>query len=230
METGFFKWVWRFNAVLICLGALLIVGIILWEITRDLRRHGLQAGDWGPDAIAPTESKDDDEPTLRFGSPSARAPIGLHAVPLYTKQEYSGYSISKSSSGALINYLVVNTSNERRRWLFPNTDRRILQTTPLAFRNNNSETKLGHILTVIEVDTNNDGQLSRLDTQTIYLIDQQWSEPQKILDGVTAILVTEAVSKDAFDLIVTTEDRTRALRIDAASANILSQQTFSTRD
>jgi hypothetical protein len=232
MDTGFFKWVWRFNAVLIFLGALLIVCLILWEITRDLRRHGQQVDAGGPFASASTENTNGHEPklALRFGTPSAGTASGLYALPLNTKQSYNSRSVSKSNSGTLINYMIVNTTTESRKWLFPNADRRILHTRPLVFHNNDTDIQLGHILGVIETDTNGDDRLSRLDTQTIYFTDSHWGEPLKIRDGVTAILATEAVSKDAFDLIFTAQNTTHALRIDAPTARIISEQSFSTQD
>lgn len=230
METGFFKWVWRFNALLIAPGALLVVGLLVWEMTSSLRQRINPTTTTETLVLAPDTSIEaaTDRPvqTLRFGAPARHTKSGLHVLPLYAHQQDTNRGFSKNSNGSLLNYLIINTNQQTRRWLFPKADRLILNTRELVHDQNGIDTRLGHVLAIVETDTNNDGRLTRQDTQTLYLTDPQWSAPREIRRGATSILAVEPISPTSFDLLISDQNTSYALRINADTGEILSEQVF----
>lgn len=233
MDKGFFRWVWRFNAVVLAFGLLLLCAIALWEITREWRRDALQtqpsnalAIDPDADSAAPTEI------SRYFGVPLSRAGSPIYAVPLMIEQEYPSRGISKGNSNRLLNYRIINTADQSARWLFGEGEWLVADTRDIFLSTTQTDGRrtLGRILTVVEEDTNSDERLSRRDTKTLYFTDPDWSAPVAIAAGISSLLALEAVSASEIDIFAKTPDGTRVLRVSLPDGATLSEQTMTPLD
>lgn len=235
METGFFKWVWRFNGVLLAATCVFLLGILIWETTANWRRAAFPTQTTNTMALT-TENAERafDAPreiSRRFGPPFGARRTSLYALPLYIEQEYPNRGISKSSGGNIVNYKIVDTSTQTDRWLFPVADRLVLDTAQLLLPSGNGPSRLaGYVLTVVNTDSNGDGRLSTSDTKSIYLTTGNWNTPKKVTEGVTSTLEYRALSAKTFDLIFNTQAGTHAARVQIPSGALLSEQVFTTRD
>lgn len=93
METGFFKWVWRFNGVIIAIGSSLLLFVLVWEGTAELRRENALAQQTNAVAVpSPAEATGHatapTEISRRFGTPVSNGNRRLYALPLYIEKEY----------------------------------------------------------------------------------------------------------------------------------------------
>ncbi|WP_299025100.1 hypothetical protein [uncultured Sulfitobacter sp.] len=235
IDTGFFKWVWRFNALLIAAVATVILGMLTWELTRDLRTQTFPRATTDTLVVSPTDTPEplgsEPQQTLRLGNALPNNTPGTYALPLYAEQTYTNRGISKDSRGNLLNYLIVGTDPQAHHWLFPKGERLIIETRPLVFHQSNAaQTRLGQLLEVIEADTSGDATLSRQDTRTLYLISPEWDTPVQFISGVSSVLAVQPVGPTSFDLIVMVAGTAQALRVSAPAARVMSRQTLDSSD
>ncbi|WP_298858230.1 hypothetical protein [uncultured Sulfitobacter sp.] len=239
IDTGFFKWVWRFNALVIAAAVTLMLCIVIWEMTSSLRRSLFQPQTTNT-LIAPiiqTDQSEEDGQTdpaevrRYFGAPLEYSAGSPYALPLRVEQEYDNRGISKSSVGNTINYRIIDTVTQTSKWLFPKGNRLILDTMPVRFfKRGQPEQNLGMILSVVESDTNGDERLSTRDKMSLYLVDTDWTEATKITEGVRSVLRIHTVSPSQIDLIFNTDDGTHAARIDAVSGLIQNEQVVNAQE
>lgn len=239
MDTGFFKWVWRFNALVIAGAVTLMLCVVIWETTSSLRRSLFQQQTTNT-LIAPSEqteqaqAEDQSDPAevrRYFGAPIYPSNGSPYALPLRVQQEYENRGFSKSSAGNTINYKIIDTETQTDRWLFPRASRLIIDSRPIILRQRGKPAQdLGTLLSIVEIDTNGDQRLSTSDTMSLYLVDKNWSKPLKITQGVTSSLQNHPVSPTEIDLIFNTADGTHAARIDALTGIIQSEQVVTAQD
>lgn len=235
MDTGFFKWVWRFNALVIAAAVSLLLGVILWEVTSDLRRSAFAPATRETivlaDPQAPAATPAPRERRRYFAAPATPNRKGLYALPLYVEQEFDNRGITKGSDGNLVNYRIVDTNTQTNRWLFNNSDRLILDTKAVYLKQTNAPARLlGRMLAVIEQDTNEDGRLSNRDTRSLYFSDAGWSIPVKITTDVTRLIDALAIDNDTLHAIFNTAKGTHFAQIALPSAQIASEQVITTAD
>ncbi|MEH6645792.1 hypothetical protein [Sulfitobacter sp.] len=130
----------------------------------------------------------------------------------------------------MVNYRIVDIAAQTNRWFFPQTDRLIMETRQLTFRAGDAEEQLGHLMIVIEDDSDGNGRLSGRDKQTLYLTDIHWSAPVKVIDNVRALLAISPQSMTTADLIFKTNDGTHAVRLSLPDGAILSEQLLTPSD
>ena len=239
METGFFKWVWRFNALVIAGVVTCAAVAIVWDMTRDLRREWLPTRTTDTLAIAPTEAGTAPVAAPQtvarryFGRPGTQGSGSIFAVPLYVQQKYENRGISKSSSGNIVNYRIVDMQAATNRWLFPATgvERLVLEAQPMILNTSQgNQRRIGYLLSVVEADTNGDARLSRRDDITLYFTDPRWAPPTKLTEGVTSLLTAKPQSTTQIDVFFDTVDGTHAGRFGFPDATLLSEQVIRTQD
>ena len=224
MEHGFFKWVWRYNGLVIAVAATLILGIILWEMTSDLRRS-LNPRVTNVVAIpsptadgTPADPADLVERTYFSGSLRTNRK-SLYAMRLYREQTYTNNYVSKDSTGNLINYVIVDSTTGTTRPLFEGNERLILDHYDLKTYPPRGESYgVGTILTVVETDTNGDGRLSRNDTWSTYFVDPDWTGPVKLLESVEDLQHWHVNETDGFDLIFSKDGQVYLQQFDLPDA------------
>lgn len=237
MDTGFFKWVWRFNALIIAGAVTLLLCVIAWEASSSLRTKLFNQRATNT-LVAPTDQAaatadqtDTAEVRRYFGAPLEHSKGSPYALPLRVEQEYDNRGISKSSVGNTVNYKIIDTDAQTNRWLFPQANRLIIDSRSITLRRRGqSEQPLGTFLSIVETDTNRDGRLSARDTKSLYFVDKSWAEPLKITEGVKATLRIHALDASHIDLIFDTADGTHAARINLTDGMILSEQVLTARD
>ena len=73
-QNRFFTWVWRFNGLAIALAATLIIGLLVWELTRDWRRSTFPTQATEVLNVTPEQEEDKNpnsvQETARFGAPT----------------------------------------------------------------------------------------------------------------------------------------------------------------
>lgn len=239
MDTGFFKWVWRFNALVIAGAVTLLLCVIAWEATSSLRKslfnqrttNTLLAPTDEPTDVSAADQTDRAEVNRYLGAPLDHSRGSPYALPLRVEQEYDNRGISKSSVGNTTNYIVVDTEAQSNRWLFPKANRLIINSRPITLRRRGQpEQSLGTLLRIVEKDTNNDDRLSGRDTMSLYLVDKNWTKPLKITEGVISTLRIHPVNVRQVDLIFNTTDGTHAARIDAKTGLIQAEQVVTAQE
>ena len=237
MDTGFFKWVWRFNALVIAAAVTLLLLVILWESTSSLRRDLFNQRTTDT-LTAPTVQEGEPQQTTAvegrryFGPPVGSDKTAPYALPLRITQDIENAPyVSKSSVGNTINYKIVDTQTQTSRWLFSPANRLILDPEQIIWRKGNQPPlTLGTLLKVVDADTNADARLSTRDARTLYLVDPEWSAPTVIAQGVNSVLHTRAVSPSAFEVIYRKGAATHITRVNAATGETLAEQIISTQD
>jgi len=213
MEDGFFKWLWRYNGVMIACVATFAFCALAWEFTRDLRRSfapdtrnviAAPSGN-GPTAAAVPATVDR---VFYSGALPSNTP-GLYAVRVYTEQTLETDYISKGSTQNIINYMVINTADSTARALFGQGTRLITDTREFRTRPPRGQSlQAGFILSVVEQDTNADGRFSYSDSKTLYFVGPDWSTPVRLVDDTDHLQHMQAVGDDGFDLLYTKDGDT----------------------
>lgn len=222
METGFFKYLWRFNAVVLAFAGLAVVLVGLFalrEIYKDLTRVR------STHQVVNTAEAD---PTLverfSYGFAQRLSDGTTTTLPLLVEQEFRNGSYDKGSHSNQVNRLFVSDSGETR-WLFDGHDQLILSTHSLARPSERDETvpPKARLLEVVQADTNNDDRMSRSDAVTLFLTDPDYNDLRELKSGITGkIQVLRKTDRQA-DLIVTSKGATTVLALDFIAGTITSE-------
>lgn len=225
MNNTFFTWVWRINGLI--LGALLlwvlffVLGDLIQEaFDRDTPRSGLTvAGD-----------PSDEEAVLSLRAPIANTNPGIYVLPLAvqsTKSAGSDLSISSKfyvRQNNVLNYQVVNAATETTAWLFDTNAQIIVETREVKPPNFSSTSQvMGHILSVVETDTNGDEYLTREDLITLYFVPRDWGSAKPIATDIEDVLSIKASSVASVDIIMTDASGTRLKRFGLPILNVTAE-------
>ncbi len=165
-ESKIFKNIWRFNAVVIMLVGVFGLALAIFScvmayinLTRD---HSVRN-------IVNIEGETKKKEVWKLGSISNIQGSDYIMMPLYSNQNYSIDSYTKSALSSVRNYLFFDTEGNKKYWLFPNNDYLVAQTTLLpnaSFGEQLQDTK-AILYYVVKSDTNKDKSLTAMDFKTI---------------------------------------------------------------
>lgn len=205
MDTGFFKWLWRFNAVVIALAAASFLAMSAVFLIGEI--SGLFFNGTMDDAV-PVSAADATAPEvpldLQLGMIEHPEGSDVMRVALRTGDRYAS-SYSKYPSSSTLNIGIVDPDSLATRWLFPADHTLILQTMDVL-RNvrdvagTESIAAQASLYLVVQEDTNKDGALSSLDRAEVMISDVDGSglkvlteatglSQTMMLDGATELLV-----------------------------------------
>jgi hypothetical protein len=181
-ENRFFRFAWRFNAVVFMFAGLLaIIVLCLTAFTMCGVRHR-------PNIVNIKENGRVEE-KLRLGHAKAINSNQCLMVPLLTDQSYTQSHYGKSAQ-SVRNYLFVNTQTNERRWLLPGTKYLVLRDHVLNQYNQKGDDKIVEAILYeyVKHDTNNDKKLTESDAHAISLSSPSGEQFTELIDGIERML------------------------------------------
>jgi hypothetical protein len=189
--AGFFKFLWRFNAVLAFLALATTITFLTFfskeRIDRPLLNYIIPPPPAGVTKPLPSYGYVL-EPNLVVGGNVGEEDFKLYRLMRWgkTKQDRA-----QNDGAAAVNILIVDRKTKKTSWVFKGFDRLIVSQTPMLLGRwayddyEASEVAPIHqiVMRVVEKDTNGDGYLTPDDRQTLYICHFNGTEPEKILSA-----------------------------------------------
>jgi hypothetical protein len=188
--AGFFKVLWRINAVLAFVALVAVIGFVVLFSKERIDRPLLDY--FVPPAAAAVPQKAayhyDLEKDFLIGADTASADFELYRLVRWGKID--GKAMPPEAS-ATVNLLVADKKSGATRWLFPGFDRTVISQEPVLtgrwyWREPESDDDIPVeivVLKVIDADTNGDGALTLDDRQTLYVARFPAAGPVKLLEA-----------------------------------------------
>lgn len=209
MENGFFKLVWRFNAIAIAFAAIVVIGIGLFIMTnlwQDMtrNRHATQV-----------VNVDDQDTSLNevfsYGRPLFDRDNQTMIVPLHISQNYDlsgGYLSSGPSKGTSqnpINHLIINRNDGSHRWLFADNKQLIIKqygvSRPIDAKEQDQST-VARLYEIITADSNGDKRLSNRDRKTLIITKPDRSAPTRLIADYDDLLSVHHRDDSSFEVLI----------------------------
>jgi hypothetical protein len=194
-ESKFFRFVWRFNAlVLMVTGGVLAIGalafaghIIFKDGTREQNTRNI--------VNVQEENNIQEKWQLGYMSNIQGSPYVM--IPLNSNKSSARSYYSKTSSYTR-NYLFINSQNNDKHWLFSTNQYLIADKDLLSEEENGSdESEVRAILyKIIKSDTNNDMRLTNDDLQTVGISLPNGKGYKEILGGIDLFVGQRLIDKD----------------------------------
>jgi hypothetical protein len=189
-ENRFFRFVWRLDAVLLALAAILVLGLLATFAIENLMRPRYREEPEGTFRPVPKGAEQNytyrledqgDGPSLPHEKMLAlrrwNGPPASYGLAMELRDSSSGYRNVDA-----VNLLVIDTQSGASKWLFGGYKRRILsqeavyqgapkQPAPLPAQSGSKTaiaTAIALVLRTIDADTNKDGELDSKDVQSLY--------------------------------------------------------------
>ena len=178
-ENRFFKFVWRFNGIVLMVVAVLAIGVlgfagyqIFRETTREREVRNI---------VNVTDETDLDE-RWRLGYLGNVDGTPYLMIPLHSDQSYAQSYYSKTSYSTR-NYLFINSATNQKRWLLDTNDYLIMKDEMLFVGKHDTEDrKVKAILYhMVKGDTNGDDRLTHDDLSVVALSKPDGTEFREIL-------------------------------------------------
>lgn len=170
MDTGLFKWVWRFNALVIAALTSLVCVLLLYEVTRDLLREQR-----APQTVNVDPNDNIVEERLEIGSVSFNEDTGLIEFPILRPQTYNtgGYTSgnSKSTYNNTVNRGYLDPETSETRWLLEHSNGLIVDWHQITRGDSENPTRVAMLLRWITEDTTGDRSLSTSDSGSVYMFE-----------------------------------------------------------
>ncbi|SHG77230.1 hypothetical protein [Cognatishimia maritima] len=198
MESGFFKWLWRYNAFAIAGAAtvtIVVLGLIAFELYQDATRDVY---------VSNVVNTDTEDQTLIETYTYGRLQVVDNdngpalVAPLYTEQSYSLIRNSKSTSRNTVNYKMI-WRDGRQEWLFKDFSQLIVDENRARRPINGDEKQMQVVavfLTVVPMDTNDDQRLSGRDKKQLYVTTADYQEKKLLLEDIQGIEFVENWGED----------------------------------
>ncbi len=233
MENGFFKWVWRFNAIALALAAVLVIVIGVfgaYEMWQSVTRNRYVSQTVNVDA-----KQDSLIETYQYGR-SWLGQDGKQVItPLMISQEYryqgSYGSGGKSSGDNTVNYLISTTGADETRWLFKGHDQLILKMQNIQrplLAPENKRTVQARLFEVVPADSDDNKRLDHRDLRDLILTDAGFQNPVALLQGLTSVLSVLHPDDATIQLVVVKDGQTIMLLVNVEAGEILEQSLFPT--
>ncbi|MBT1510219.1 hypothetical protein KIP88_06865 [Bradyrhizobium sp. SRL28] len=196
-ESGFFKYVWRFNALAIAGAAVVCILLGLYaaatifkEETRSRRVTN----------VVNVGEKDNVSEEFALGSPTTIAGTPYVRIPLYRGQSYSASYYSKRSEQNAVNYLFLNISTNESRWLFERAGQLIVDSRVLFSKLKSSpdepQTGVGVFHVVVERDSNGDNRLTEKDAVSLATSAVDGANYRKLIEGIEQLYSVQQIADD----------------------------------
>jgi hypothetical protein len=191
-SNRFFKFVWRFNALIVAAAGLLAILLALYalyEITKSVTQDRDINNVVTIDPAVPVEED------IYLGYPQIQNGAGHVRVALYRDQRRSMGLYSKSSGGNMVNVLFVDAATGAQSWLFKGTQRQIFSDLETFSSLRSSDRVVAAIVyTLAEADSNGDGRISNEDQKSIAVSLPDGSGYRVVLADVERLFSVEQIS------------------------------------
>ncbi|NEQ87560.1 MAG: hypothetical protein F6K26_48425 [Moorea sp. SIO2I5] len=198
-DNKFFRFVWRFNAIVIMASGLLAIAVLAFaaiEIVRSTTRER--------QGINILNVDDDSSSSQEWELGNLREVDGTTylMVPLYSDQSYTQSYYSKSTRSTR-NYLFLDSETGNSKWLFANNDYLIASDRFISGTNDKENNRLESkpviavLYQLIKQDTNGDGRLTNNDMLTIALTHPNGNDYQEVLTGVDRFLGYKVINANS---------------------------------
>ena len=186
--TGFFRFLWRLNAVLAFV-ALVAAIVFLTLFSKERIDRPLLNYFVPPPAVKPIPTYTYSlEPNMVLGGSAEPNPFTLYRLMRWGQIKQRG---GEPDTAAAVNVLVVDKTTKSAQWLFKGFDRIIVSQSPLLLGRwayddyEADEIAPIHqvVMRIVEQDTNNDGYLGIDDRQALYICRFDGKELEKILSA-----------------------------------------------
>jgi hypothetical protein len=224
-ENRFFKYIWRFNALVIAGAAVvcMMVGVyfiaqIFKEETRE--RHVTNVVNVGENA----EVNED----FVFGYPDTMVGTDYVKIPLYRDQPYDMQYYSKSSEWNEVNYLFLNASNNESKWLLDGTNQLFISDISLSDKLEDRPTEtnktVGFVYELVEDDSDDDGRLTNRDAITISTSNTNGTQYKKLIEGIDRLYSVRQIADDKLLVLYQKNKETVSELYSVPSMKQISQQ------
>lgn len=224
-ENRFFKYLWRFNALVIAGAAVLCIligsfaAIMIFKEETGVR-HVTNVVNIGGRPQVKEE--------FILGYPDVMTGTDYIKIPLYRDQHYEMSSYSKKSGGNEVNYLFVSASSNEGRWLLETTDQLFISETILSERLKNlpaEEAKvLGVVYSLVEKDSDGDGRLTNRDLITVSASDAGGRSYRELIEGIERLYAIRQIADDKFLVLYQANKETISGLYSVPSMTQISQQ------
>ena len=196
-ENGFFKYVWRFNALAIagattiCILLGLYGGLTIFkEETRPRRVTN----------VVNVDQQDKVLEEFSLGTPSAMAATSYVQVPLYRGQSYGVGSIYSKGSQQAVNLLFLNSSTNESRWLFNGVGQLLLDSQVLFNKLKDAPDQpraaVAVVHVVVEKDTDGDKRLTGKDAISLATSATDGTNYRKLIEGIDQLYSVQQIADD----------------------------------
>lgn len=212
MENGFFKWVWRFNALAIAVaasGVILVLMYALYEMTKNYTRAISRS------EVVNTDPEDRSvQETRRVGRLIAAGETNLYRYPVIIEQVYDAGFSSKSTYENIFNYGFLNVDDGGVHWLLDKNDGLITRdetiTRVTGVGSNRKTNTIAWLYLVVKSDTNNDNRLSEADTKTLLIARPDGTSTQPLLSNINSFISSQAHDNDTQIVVYNDDEGTHA--------------------
>jgi hypothetical protein len=193
-DSRFFRFVWRFNGLVIMIAGVLAIGVLAFtgyaiykDVTRDREARN----------IVNVQEENDSKKSWQLGYMTGIDGSPYVMVPLNSVQDYADSSYSDSSSSAR-NYLFINSQDNAKHWLFDTNEYVIANTELLSEKDYDAaDRKVRAILyRIIKADSNNDQRLTDDDLQAVALSLPDGKGYKEILSDIDLFVGSRLVDED----------------------------------
>ena len=198
-ENRFFKFVWRFNSLVLMFAGVLTIGVLGfagYKIYQDLTHERTVR-----DIVIVAENNHIDE-KWQLGRLKKIAGSPYLMIPLFSEQSYAKAYYGKSSQSAR-NILFINTINNEKRWLLDTDDYLIVRDELLSEKEYDQENRpiRAILYTVVKKDTNGDKRLTSDDKIVVALSTPSGHGYKEILNEIDVFIDYQMLNKDTMLII-----------------------------
>jgi hypothetical protein len=219
MGKRFFAIVWRANALLILVTAVLACAVLTygaWQIYRETTRMRQATG------VMNVAEEQIDRSKAELGRFEAIAGTDVLRAPLQLQQVY-GFSSGSKEATSVQNYLFYDASDGSSRWLVPGLKGLFLSARELPEREYAKPEKpvVVVIYELVEADTTGDGKLTASDAKTIAVSDPVGLRLTRVLTGVEDINGTTLTKSGRVLVLYTASSALKAAEIEVDTHRVV---------
>jgi len=226
----FFATVWRVNAIMIFLTAILACAVLAfaaWQIYREATRTRQATG------VLNVAEAQIDRAKAELGRFEAITGTDVLRAPLQLEQVY-GFGSGSKEATSVQNYLFYDSSDGNSHWLVSGNKGLFLSARELPERQYTRPEKPFSVFVyeLIEADTSGDGKLTASDTKTVAVSDPVGSHFTRVLTGVQEVNGTTLTRSGRVLVLYTAASVLKAAEIEVETHRIVRDaplQTIATK-